>query len=109
MPRAIAQIVEVAVHGLSIRVFDSHFNGAVRSRNAGEISDPRSKVVQMVYGTRTTCYSVQDSGDEAPSLAGLKIFHHLVLPPGKRGVIYVCTYATGEIVSELLKCLFLKA
>jgi hypothetical protein len=31
------------------------------------------------------------------------------LPVGKRGVVYVCSYTTGDIVSQELDCLFYKA
>jgi hypothetical protein len=33
----------------------------------------------------------------------------LVLPAGKRGVIYVRSYATGETISGALQCPFYKA
>jgi hypothetical protein len=40
---------------------------------------------------------------------GLRVIQSLVLPAGKRGVIYVRSYATGEIIREAMQCPFYKA
>jgi hypothetical protein len=70
---------------------------------------PDARLFRRSTARRTIRYSVQDSGDEAPSVFGLRVIQNLVLPAGKRGVIYVRSYATGEIVSDALKCPFYKA
>jgi hypothetical protein len=40
IPGAVARVIEVAVYGLPIYVFDRHVNGAVKGRIAGEVIDP---------------------------------------------------------------------
>jgi superfamily II DNA helicase RecQ len=57
----------------------------------------------------TIQYRVQDSQDEPPSEVGMKLIPRLVLPARKRGVIYVRSYKTGEVVSEALQCPFYRA
>ena len=58
----------------------------------------------------TIRYTVQDSGDEAPSSVGIKVIRQLdKLPAGKRAVVYVRSYTTGEMVSKELGCPFYKA
>lgn len=54
-------------------------------------------------------YRVVDSEDEPPSTVGLHMIQELELPHGKRGVVYVRSYATGEIISSALGCPFYKA
>ena len=58
---------------------------------------------------RSIRYSVQDSGDEQPSVVGIRTIQALTLPAQKKGVIYVRSYATGEVISSTLKCPFYKA
>jgi superfamily II DNA helicase RecQ len=70
---------------------------------------PEARLFRRSTVRRTIRYSVQDSGDEVPSVFGLKVIQGLVLPAGKRGVIYVRSYATGETISRALQCLFYKA
>jgi hypothetical protein len=70
---------------------------------------PKAQLFRRSTARRTIRYNVQDSGDEAPSVFGLKVIQSLVLPAGKRGVIYVRSYATGEMISGALKCPFYKA
>ena len=58
----------------------------------------------------TIQYTVYDSGEEPPSSVGIQVFHKLgKLPAGKRAVVYVRSYATGEMISKELGCLFYKA
>lgn len=55
-------------------------------------------------------YEVVDSKDRAPSDVGLEVVNKLgPLPAGKRGVVYVRSYRTGEFVREKLGCPFYKA
>lgn len=70
---------------------------------------PDMQLFRRSTARRTIRYSVQDSGDEALSVFGLKVIQSLVLPARKRGVIYICSYATGEVISGALKCPFYKA
>jgi superfamily II DNA helicase RecQ len=70
---------------------------------------PETRLFRRSTARRTIRYSVQDSGDEAPSVFGLKVIQGLVLPAGKRGVIYIRSYATGETISGALQCPFYKA
>lgn len=70
---------------------------------------PEARLFRRSTARRTIRYSVQDSGDEAPSAFGLKVIQRLVLPAGKRGVVYVRSYATGGAVSGALTCPFYKA
>jgi superfamily II DNA helicase RecQ len=58
---------------------------------------------------RTIRYRVKDSGDEAPSVVATEFVQQLQLPKGKRGVIYVHSYATGNVTSTAIQCLFYKA
>jgi superfamily II DNA helicase RecQ len=57
----------------------------------------------------TIQYRVQDSQDEPLSEVAIKLIQQLVLPARKRGVIYVRSYKTGEVVSEALQCPFYQA
>ncbi|KAL5344321.1 hypothetical protein ACLOAV_010750 [Pseudogymnoascus australis] len=58
----------------------------------------------------TIRYQVEDSKDEAASAVGLRLLERLLdLPDGKRGVVYVRSYASGELISSALECSFYKA
>ena len=58
----------------------------------------------------TIRYQVVDSGQEAPSMVGLRTIQALgKLASGQRGVVYVRSYATGDFVREKLGCPFYKA
>jgi superfamily II DNA helicase RecQ len=58
----------------------------------------------------TIQYQVVDSQNEMPSKVGIEIVRKLgPFPDGKRGVVYVRSYATGEMVSQELDCPFYKA
>lgn len=58
----------------------------------------------------TIRYQVQDSKEEAACTVGLRLLERLLyLPDGKRGVVYVRSYATGELISSALECSFYKA
>jgi superfamily II DNA helicase RecQ len=55
-------------------------------------------------------YRVVDSNDEVPLEVGVSFIRGLgPLPQGKKGVIYVRSYATGEKISHELDCPFYKA
>ena len=70
---------------------------------------PNAWLFRRSTARRTIRYSVQDSGDEAPSVFRLKVIQGLVLLARKRGVIYVQSYATREMTSGALECPFYKA
>lgn len=70
---------------------------------------PQARLFRRSTARRTIRYSVRDSGDEAPSVFGLQVVQELTLPAGKRGVIYVRSYTTGDVISGALKCPFYKA
>jgi superfamily II DNA helicase RecQ len=58
----------------------------------------------------TIQYQVVDSGKEMPSKARIEVVRKLgPFPKGKRGVVYVRSYTTGEMVSQELDCPFYKA
>ena len=69
---------------------------------------PEARLFRQSTARRTIRYSIQDSGNEAPSVFGLKVIQGLVLPAGKRGVIYVCSYIIGETISGILQYPFYK-
>ena len=55
-------------------------------------------------------YQVINSQDRTPSTVRLEIVRQIgPLPSGKRGVIYVRTYSTGNVVQDKLQCPFYKA
>lgn len=69
---------------------------------------PQAQLFRRSTAWRTIQYSVQDSGNEAPSVVAQRLIQ--ILPLGrKRGVIYVRSYATGQVVSAALNCPFYKA
>jgi len=58
----------------------------------------------------TIQYKVVDSQDEMPSKRAIAFVRQLpTFPKGKRGVIYVRSYMTGEAISKELDCPFYKA
>jgi len=58
----------------------------------------------------TIQYQVVDSQKEMPSKAGIGVVRKLgPFPEGKRGVVYVRSYTTAEMVSQELDCPFYKA
>jgi superfamily II DNA helicase RecQ len=67
----------------------------------------------VVFRRSTACctirYQVIDSREEPLSVVGTKFVQQLLLPKGKRGVVYVRSYTTGTIISTALQCLFYKA
>ena len=64
---------------------------------------PDARLFRRSTARRTIRYSVQDSGGyEAPLRFELQVIESLVSPAGKRGVIYVRSYATGETISGAL-------
>jgi superfamily II DNA helicase RecQ len=63
---------------------------------------PEAQLFRRSTTRYTIRYSVQDSRDKAPSVFRLKVIQGLVLLAGKRGVIYICSYATGEMISRAL-------
>jgi superfamily II DNA helicase RecQ len=69
---------------------------------------PEARLFRQSTVHCTIRYSIQDSGDEILSVFGLKVIQGLVLPAGKRGVIYVRSYTTGETISGALQCPFYK-
>ena len=58
---------------------------------------------------RTIRYQVMDSGNKPTSTIATQHVQQLQLPNGKRGVVYVRNYNTGQIISEALHCPFYKA
>jgi superfamily II DNA or RNA helicase len=68
-----------------------------------------AQIFRRSTARRTIRYSVVDSREEAPSVVATQIVQGLQLPPGKRGVVYVRSYATGDVMSEALDCPFYKA
>ncbi len=58
---------------------------------------------------KTIRYQVIDSLDLSPSQAGLDLIQSLSFSPGERGIIYVRSYATGNIISSELQCAFYQA
>lgn len=70
---------------------------------------PEARLFRRSTARRTIRYSVQDSRNEAPSVFGLRIVQSLVLPAGKRRMIYVRSYTTGETISGVFKYPFYKA
>ena len=69
---------------------------------------PEARLFRQSTARRTIRYSIQDSGNEALLVFGLKVIQDLVLPAGKRGVIYVRSYIIGETISGTLQCPFYK-
>jgi superfamily II DNA helicase RecQ len=58
----------------------------------------------------TIRYQVIDSGPEEPaSVRATRLVQGIQLLPGKRGVVYVRSYATGKALGEALQCPFYKA
>jgi superfamily II DNA helicase RecQ len=58
----------------------------------------------------TIQYQVIDSQKEMPSKVGIEVVRKLgPFPEGKRGVVYVRSYTTGDKVSQELDCPFYKA
>jgi superfamily II DNA or RNA helicase len=73
------------------------------------LSIDHAVVFRRSTARRTIRYRVKDSGDEAPSVAATEFVQQLQLPKGKRGVIYVRSYATGNVTSTAIQCPFYKA
>lgn len=59
---------------------------------------------------RTIRYQVMDSGKQSASEVGITFIQQLpVFGAGQRGVVYVRSYGTGDVVSSALECPFYKA
>jgi hypothetical protein len=58
---------------------------------------------------RTICYQVIDSKNKPTSAMATQFVQQQQLPNGKKGVIYVRNYKTGQIISKALQCSFYKA
>lgn len=70
---------------------------------------PNAQLFRRVTSRRSIRYRVHDSKDEPASNVGVQLIQGLGLPIGKRGVIYVRSYNTGNKISEALQCPFYKA
>jgi superfamily II DNA helicase RecQ len=70
---------------------------------------PNAMIFRRSTARRTIRYQVVDSGKEAPLVVATRFVQELQLPSGKRGVVYVRSYATGQIISTALQCPFYKA
>lgn len=70
---------------------------------------PDAQIFRRSTARRTIRYSVRDSEDEAPSVFGLNVIHTLTMRAGQRGVIYVRSYRTGDVIREAMQCPFYKA
>ncbi len=70
---------------------------------------PKARLFRQSTTRYTIRYSIQDSRDKALLVIRLKVIQGLVLLARKRGVIYVCSYVTGETISRALQCPFYKA
>jgi hypothetical protein len=69
---------------------------------------PETRLFRQFTIYYTIHYSIQDSGNEVLLVFGLKVIQGLVLPAGKRGVIYIRNYIIGEIISRILQYPFYK-
>lgn len=70
---------------------------------------PQAQLFRRSTIRRTIRYQVINSQDQPPSTVALQVVQPLPLPAGKRGVIYVRSYATGTAISDALQCPFYKA
>lgn len=70
---------------------------------------PHAQIFRRPTARRSIRYRVNDSKDEPASEIGVKIVRELSLAAGKRGVIYVRSYGTGDKIREVLQCPFYKA
>lgn len=70
---------------------------------------PNAIIFRRSTMRRTIQYQVIDSASEAPSTVAMRFIQELQLPSQKRGVAYVRSYKTGEVVSEALNCPFYRA
>jgi superfamily II DNA helicase RecQ len=73
------------------------------------LSIDHAVVFRRSTARRTIRYRVKDSRDKAPSVAATEFVQQLQLPKGKRGVIYIRSYATGNVTSTAIQCPFYKA
>ena len=71
---------------------------------------PKAVVFQRSTARRTIRYRVMDSRYKAVTKEAVEFIKQLpALPQGKKGVVYVRSYAVGEKISEALQCSFYKA
>ena len=73
------------------------------------LSIPNAVVFRRSTARRTIRYRVVDSGYEPAAKVAIPLIQQLALPKGKRGVVYVRSYAVGKVMSEGLQCTFYKA
>ena len=83
--------------------------GALEDVLRDRLRIPNAIIFRRSTARRTIQYQVTDSGSKLPSEVAIQFIQQLQLPMGKRGVIYVRTYATGQIISEALGCPFYMA
>jgi superfamily II DNA helicase RecQ len=83
--------------------------GALEDVLRDRLRIPNAIIFRRSTARRTIQYQVTDSGSKLPSEVAMQFIQQLQLPMGKRGVIYVRTYATGQIISEALGCPFYMA
>jgi len=71
---------------------------------------PKAVVFRRSTARRTIRYRVMDSRYKAVTKEVVECIKQLpALPQGKKGVVYVRSYAVGEKISEALQCPFYKA
>jgi superfamily II DNA helicase RecQ len=80
---------------------------------------PNAIIFRRSTARRTIRYSVMDSGNEPASVVATRYVQQLELSSGsssgsgsdstKRGVVYVRSYVTGQLISTALQCSFYKA
>jgi superfamily II DNA helicase RecQ len=83
--------------------------GALEDVLRDRLSIPNAIIFRRSTARRTIQYQVIDSGKNLLSEVALQFIQQLQLPLGKKGVIYVRSYAIGQILSEALGCSFYMA
>jgi len=74
------------------------------------LSIPNAVVFRRSTARRTIRYQVIDSQNEPASVVATRFVQALpALTDRQRGVVYVRSYATGQMMSEALQCPFYKA
>jgi superfamily II DNA helicase RecQ len=69
------------------------------------LSIDNTVVFRRSTARRKIRYQVIDSREELLSVIGTKFVQQLLLPKGKRGVVYIRSYTTGTIISTVLQYL----
>lgn len=70
---------------------------------------PKAQLFGRPTARRSMQYTVHDGKDEPPWEVGVKVMQGLRLRPGKRGVVYVRSYGTGDKIGGDLQWPFSKA